>query len=56
MPRKPLRHHEVLLEVILEWEVDEWTAQSGQLERGGASALDYGHIASGEVFLEVRGT
>src|SRR5215211_1220778 len=54
MSLKPLGHHEVLLEVILEWEVDEGPPQRRKLQRGGPSALDDSYIASGEVLIQAR--
>ncbi len=46
-------HVEVLLEVVAQWEVEEWPPAGRQLHAGGEPALDDGEVARSEVPVEL---
>ena len=52
--RQPLPDMEVLLEVMVQWHVNERPPGGGQLHRGGQPALDHRKVAGGQVPVQVR--
>src|SRR5439155_6369611 len=53
VPREAVRDVDVLLEVIAQREIEEWTLRRRELHAGAEPALDHGEVARGEVRIEV---